>query len=132
MATWQFNSGNVWKLRILATKKLFITYGNHSQVLKIMQVKQTTARNLETVKQACQNTGPNVHNVPLGRSTINRNLGGRTVQFSDSSLRVWFQLLRICSRKPYFQSNLYFLPSINTLHWQLFFIANFFIKLANT
>ena len=76
----------------------------------------TRNQKLETVKQACQNTGPNVHNVPLGRSTINRNPGGRTVQFSDSFLRVWFQLLRICSRKPYFQSNLYFLPSINTLH----------------
>ena len=47
MATWQFDSENVWKQKTLATKKLFITYGNHSQVLKIMQVKQTTA-NYET------------------------------------------------------------------------------------
>ena len=75
MATWQFDSENVWKQKTLATKKLFITYGNHNQ---IMQVEQTTARNLETVKQACQNTGPDVHNVPLGRTTINRNLGSRT------------------------------------------------------
>ena len=112
MATWQFNRKcvetqdfsnkmffyHLWKTQPSTANHAGVT--NHSQLW---------CRNEETVKQACQNIGPNVHNVPLGRSTINRNPGGRTVQFSDSFLRVWFQLLRVYIQKTLFSIKFVFL-----------------------